>query len=96
MSEVLEAPARPAFANFVGGEWRPSASGQTYEKRNPWRPAEPVGEFPASGEEDVNAAVAAAAAAFPEWSRRPAAQRGSFSRLRPTRSSGASSRWPRT
>jgi acyl-CoA reductase-like NAD-dependent aldehyde dehydrogenase len=78
MSEVLEAPARPAFANFVGGEWLPSATGRTYEKGNPWRPAEPVGEFPASGEEDVNAAVAAAAAAFPEWSRRPAAQRASF------------------
>jgi acyl-CoA reductase-like NAD-dependent aldehyde dehydrogenase len=75
MSDVLEAPARPAFANYVGGEWRPSASGKVYEKRNPWRPSEPVGEFPASGEEDVNAAVAAAAAAFAEWSRRPAAQR---------------------
>ncbi len=76
MSEVLEAPTRPAFANFVGGEWRPSASGRTYEKRSPWRPSEPIGEFPASGEEDVDAAVSAAAAAFPEWSRRPAAQRG--------------------
>ena len=76
MSEVLEAPARPAFANFVGGEWRPSASKQTYQKRSPWRPSEPIGEFPASGEEDVNEAVAAAAAAFGEWSRKPAAQRG--------------------
>jgi acyl-CoA reductase-like NAD-dependent aldehyde dehydrogenase len=75
MSEVLEAPARPAFANFVAGEWRPSASGRTYEKRSPWRPSEPIGEFPASGAEDVDAAVEAAAAAFPEWSRRPAAQR---------------------
>ncbi|HZT44898.1 MAG TPA: aldehyde dehydrogenase family protein [Gaiellaceae bacterium] len=75
MSEVLEAPARPALANFVGGEWRPSVSGRTYEKHSPWRPSEVVGEFPASGEEDVAAAVEAAAAAFPEWSRRPAAQR---------------------
>jgi alpha-ketoglutaric semialdehyde dehydrogenase len=75
MPEILEAPVRPAFANFVGGEWRPSRSGGTYEKRSPWRPSEPVGEFPASGEEDVNAAVEAAAAAFPEWSRRPGAQR---------------------
>src|SRR5215471_9287467 len=76
MSEVLEAPPRPAFANFVAGEWRPSLSGQTYEKRSPWRPSETVGEFPASGAADVDAAVEAAAAAFPEWSRRPAAQRG--------------------
>jgi acyl-CoA reductase-like NAD-dependent aldehyde dehydrogenase len=75
MTEILEAPARPAFANYVGGEWRPATSGRTYEKRNPARPSEVVGEFPASGEEDVNAAVEAAVAAFPEWSRKPAAQR---------------------
>jgi acyl-CoA reductase-like NAD-dependent aldehyde dehydrogenase len=75
MPETLEAPARPAFANFVAGEWQPSATGRTYEKHSPWRPSESIGEFPASGEEDVAAAVAAAAAAFPEWSRRPAAQR---------------------
>jgi len=75
MSEVLEAPARPALANFLGGEWRPSVSGRTYEKHSPWRPSEVVGEFPASGEDDVAAAVEAAAAAFPEWSRKPAAQR---------------------
>jgi acyl-CoA reductase-like NAD-dependent aldehyde dehydrogenase len=76
MTDVLEAPARPAFANFVGGEWRPSLSGRTYEKRNPWRPAEVVGEFPASGEEDVDAAVRAAAEAFPGWAKTPAAARG--------------------
>jgi aldehyde dehydrogenase (NAD+) len=75
MSEILEAPARPALANFVGGEWRPSSSGRTYEKHSPWRPSELVGEFPASGERDVAAAVEAAAAALPEWSRKPAAQR---------------------
>jgi aldehyde dehydrogenase (NAD+) len=37
-----------------------------------------IGEFPASGEEDVNAAVAAALAAFPEWARMPAAKRGAI------------------
>ena len=78
MSEVLEAPARPALANFIGGEWRPSVSGRTYEKHGPWRPSEVIGEFPASGEEDVNAAVAAALAAFPEWARTPAAKRGAI------------------
>jgi aldehyde dehydrogenase (NAD+) len=76
MSEVLEAPARPALANLIGGEWRPSASGLTYEKRGPWRPSEVIGEFPASGKDDVDAAVDAAAAAFQEWSRTPAAKRG--------------------
>ena len=78
MSEVLEAPARPALANFVGGEWRPALSGRTYERRSPWCPSEVVGEFPASGAADVNAAVEAAAAAFPGWSRTPAARRGTI------------------
>src|SRR5919198_3892578 len=78
MSELLEAPVRPAFANFVGGEWRPSSSGRTYEKRNPMRPSELVGEFPASGEEDVKAAVEAASNAFPVWARLAPAQRSSI------------------
>src|SRR5437016_1840020 len=72
---VLEAPARPELANYVGGEWKPARSGRTYEKRNPANPAEIVGEFPASGEEDVDAAVEAAAQAFPGWSGLPAAGR---------------------
>ena len=75
-SSVLEAPTRPAAANYVGGEWPPARSGRTYEKHNPARPSELVGEFPASREEDVNAAVEAAARAFPEWSAKPAAARG--------------------
>jgi aldehyde dehydrogenase (NAD+) len=78
MSEVIEAPARPALANYIGGEWRPSVSGRTYEKHGPWRPSEVIGEFPASGAEDVDAAVAAALAAFPEWARTPAAKRGAI------------------
>src|SRR2546430_16757271 len=68
---VLEAPARPAFANYVGGNWQPANSGRTYDKHNPARPSEPVGEFPASGEDDVNPAVEAAAAAFPGLARLP-------------------------
>ena len=36
MTETLtHAPAR----NYVGGEWRSSVTGETYEKRNPWRPS---------------------------------------------------------
>jgi acyl-CoA reductase-like NAD-dependent aldehyde dehydrogenase len=72
---VLEAPPRPGAANYVGGKWAPARSGRTYEKRNPARPSEVVGEFPASGEEDVDAAVEAAASAFKEWSAMPAAAR---------------------
>jgi aldehyde dehydrogenase (NAD+) len=74
-SETVELPARPAFANYIGGEWGPSRRGRTYGNRNPARPAELIGEFPASNEEDVEAAVEAAATAFPDWSCRPIAQR---------------------
>jgi aldehyde dehydrogenase (NAD+) len=76
MTDVLEAPARPAFANFVGGEWRPSRAGGTYEKHGPWRPSESIGEFPASDGTDVDDAALAAADALPAWSRLPAAARG--------------------
>ena len=72
---VLDAPARVAPANYVGGAWAPASSGRTYEKHNPARPTDVVGEFPASDGHDVNAAVEAAAKAFPEWSRMPAARR---------------------
>ena len=64
--------------NFVAGRWTASRGGETYERRNPWRPSEVVGEFPSSGAEDVDAAVAAAEAAHPAWSSRPAAQRGAI------------------
>lgn len=50
MSDALT--AAPA-ANYVGGEWRPAASGETYEKRSPWRPSEVTGVFASSGAEDA-------------------------------------------
>src|SRR5712691_2108307 len=75
MSEVVEAPARPAGMNYVGGEWRPAASGETYEKRNPMRPSQVVGEFSSSSDADVDAAVAAAEAAFAGWAALPLARR---------------------
>ena len=62
MTETL--PATTA-RNFIGGEWSESASGETYEKHNPWRPAEVTGVFAASTAEDAKAAVAAARDAFP-------------------------------
>jgi alpha-ketoglutaric semialdehyde dehydrogenase len=78
VSETLEAPARPAFANLIGGEWGESRTGRTYEKRSPNRPSEAIGEFPASGAEDVDAAVEAAATAFRGWADTPIAQRGAI------------------
>lgn len=75
---MTEAATAARFANYVGGEWRPNADGGTYTTRNPMRPAEAVGEFPLSGEVDVREAVAAAADAFPAWSRLSAPERGAF------------------
>ena len=67
-----------AARNFVGGEWRDSASGRTYAKTNPWQPSETVGEFAASDAADGAAAIDAAAAAFPAWAALPADKRAAF------------------
>lgn len=64
--------------NYVGGEWRASLSGRTYEKRNPWRPGEIVGVHAASSAADAAAAVEAAREALPGWSRLPADRRGAI------------------
>jgi len=53
--------------NFIGGEWRPAASGRRFEQRNPAFLHEVTGTFADSGAADVDAAVAAAHAAFPGW-----------------------------
>src|SRR3954463_13605334 len=70
MADTMTAPA-----NFIAGEWRPSAAGDTYEKRNPARPNEVVGEFPSSTREDVELAVQAADDARREWAGAPIAKR---------------------
>jgi alpha-ketoglutaric semialdehyde dehydrogenase len=76
MSETVEAPARTTHDAYIAGAWRQAASGDTYEKRNPMRPDEVVGTFPACDERDVGAAVAAAQDAFADWAATPAPQRG--------------------
>jgi acyl-CoA reductase-like NAD-dependent aldehyde dehydrogenase len=69
---------RVTLGNYIGGEWRGARSGKTYEKRNPMRPDEVVGEFPACDARDVEDAVAAAQEAFPAWAQTPAPQRGNL------------------
>jgi acyl-CoA reductase-like NAD-dependent aldehyde dehydrogenase len=71
---ITGAPA----ANFIAGRWTPSQSGSVYERHNPWRPSEVVGEFPSSDAADVATAVAAAQGARREWARLPAAARGTY------------------
>jgi aldehyde dehydrogenase (NAD+) len=64
------------FQNYIGGEFVASSSGKTFERRNPADQREVVGVFQDSGAEDVNAAVAAAKAAYPVWKQVPAPRRG--------------------
>jgi aldehyde dehydrogenase (NAD+) len=64
------------YLNYIGGEWRPSASGQTFDDTNPARSSEVVGRFQRSTPADVDAAIAAAEAAFPAWRALPAPARG--------------------
>ena len=53
--------------NYIDGEWRAASNGQTLELFQPAR-GKVYGTAPASGGADVQAAVEAAQAAFPEWS----------------------------
>ncbi|KAA6460119.1 aldehyde dehydrogenase family protein [Acidobacteria bacterium AB60] len=63
------------YQNLIGGEHRPARSGKTFLNLNPADHADIVGEFAASGPEDVDAAVAAAKKAFAAWRMTPAPKR---------------------
>lgn len=59
---------------LIGGAGVAAGSGETLEARNP-ATGELIARFPRGGAEDVDRAVAAAAAAFGEWSAAPAGER---------------------
>jgi aldehyde dehydrogenase (NAD+) len=59
--------AAETYGNYIAGEWRPAASGETTENRSPADRDDLVGHFAASGRDDVEAAVAAADGAFRTW-----------------------------
>jgi alpha-ketoglutaric semialdehyde dehydrogenase len=63
------------FKNYINGEWVESHSGKAIEDRNPANTDELIGMFPASGTEDVEAAIAAAKAAYEKWRLVPAPKR---------------------
>jgi acyl-CoA reductase-like NAD-dependent aldehyde dehydrogenase len=60
--------------HLIGGSWRPSGSGATFERINPFT-GEVATVAAGATREDARAAVDAAAAAFPAWSRTPASER---------------------
>ena len=68
------------FKNFINGEWKEAKSGETFENISPADKSDIIGLFPASGQEDVNEAVAAAKEAFKMWKRVPAPKRGDLLR----------------
>ncbi len=55
------------YRNLIAGEWAAARSGKTYVNRNPANTDEVIGEFPLSGEADVEEAVAAAREAYKSW-----------------------------
>jgi alpha-ketoglutaric semialdehyde dehydrogenase len=63
------------FKNFIDGQWVDSATGDTFENRNPADTRDLVGIFQKSNKEDVNAAVDAAKRAFAKWRLVPAPRR---------------------
>src|SRR5438874_2651120 len=74
---VIEGDAsRPnVYRNFIDGEWVESASGETFENRNPADTRDVVGIFQKSAKADVDAAVEAARRAFLKWRLVPAPRR---------------------
>src|SRR5438034_7190908 len=63
------------FQNHIGGKWQAAQSGQTFPNYNP-ATGELLGYFPLSDSTDVDAAVAAARAAFDTWRLVPTPKRG--------------------
>jgi aldehyde dehydrogenase (NAD+) len=64
------------FTNLIGGEFVASATGRTFESRNPADTREVVGVFQDSSADDVDAAVQAAKKAYASWRLLPAPRRG--------------------
>ncbi len=77
-TETQEQAQPKTYLNFIGGEWRPSASGQTFDDTNPAHGGEVLARFQKSTVADIDAAISAAQAAFPAWRAIPAPQRGAI------------------
>lgn len=60
--------------NWIGGQWKDAASGQTLSIDNP-RHGKEIGRLAFGGADDVDAAAKAAAAAFPAWKATPMKER---------------------
>ena len=63
------------YRNYIDGRWVAAGSGETFENRSPANQDDVLGLVPRSGSPDVEAAVAAAKAAYPRWRLVPAPKR---------------------
>jgi len=66
------------FKNFVGGKWKPSRSGQTFENENPASKGTNLGFFQSSGTDDIDEAIGEAELAFRAWRRTTVAERQQY------------------
>jgi aldehyde dehydrogenase (NAD+) len=64
--------------NYINGKWVDCASGKTSDNINPVDKTQVVSKFQASGVEDANAALDAAAAAYDGWRKTPVPERAAL------------------
>jgi alpha-ketoglutaric semialdehyde dehydrogenase len=64
------------YYNYIGGEWVPSVTGETYPSLNPAHTDEVLGYFQKSNEIDVQKAIESAKRAFGEWKNTSPISRG--------------------
>jgi aldehyde dehydrogenase (NAD+) len=64
------------YKNFIGGEWVEPLAGNYFESHNPADTNDVIGQWPRSGREDLELAVASAKRGFELWRRTPAPLRG--------------------
>nr|BBH95926.1 methylmalonate-semialdehyde dehydrogenase [Thermogemmatispora argillosa] len=74
---VPSATPVPVLRNYIGGTWRQADASETLEVRNP-ATDEVLAYVPLSNAHDVDAAVASATAAFPDWRATPPQERARY------------------
>ena len=66
------------YLNSIGGKWVPASNGETFESRNPADSDDLVGVVAKGTADDVDAAVRAAADAYPDWLLTPVPKRADY------------------
>ncbi|SHN26743.1 alpha-ketoglutaric semialdehyde dehydrogenase GucD [Gracilibacillus kekensis] len=66
------------FSNYIGGEWKASASGEVIQSTNPANKTEVVGSVQKSTRDELNEAVGQAKGALKAWRKLAGAERGNY------------------